>query len=141
MVPENTPCEANANTLLAPNSLSTSAALHNVPAVSTMSSTGRTGNECVRIRREDRGIDEVIVEGCELEDGKVEGCRWEQRCILLMSCTIFISTLSQHCATQWVTYVPIIASQPSTVPTKSMRSISFACAFRKISYWVLTLIK
>jgi hypothetical protein len=48
--PENTPCDAKAKTLLAPNSLRTSAALHRVPAVSTISSTaegerGRRGRE------------------------------------------------------------------------------------------------
>ena len=39
VLPEKTPWEAKANTLLAPNSFNTSAALHRVPAVSTMSST------------------------------------------------------------------------------------------------------
>ena len=54
VLPEKTPWEAKANTLLAPNSFNTSAALHRVPAVSTMSST--THDERERERERDRKI-------------------------------------------------------------------------------------
>ena len=58
VVPEKTPCDAKAKTLLAPNSFRTSAALHSVPAVSTMSSTekhGMEGGRCVCEREREGG--------------------------------------------------------------------------------------
>jgi hypothetical protein len=54
--PENTPCDAKAKTLLAPNSLRTSAALHRVPAVSTISSTAEGEKEEKERRAGEGGI-------------------------------------------------------------------------------------